>query len=188
MILVLLILLKRLRWSQSKQSLNNKNSTRNDRQNVIPMDERTRRAEFHGIPTSFYFPFSCVGMVCVHTKFKASAPLLLFEKMGSGPLRCWLLGRPCSSFLLVCSSFWLLPQQLTKTHFLLCFLLKQRRIEPNQLLSDPGSLAVCNMSFKRQAETELNQDNVHEMDKEVSDKAKHDTWKRAPDEVLATRK
>mmetsp|Transcript_15033 Transcript_15033/g.24892 ORF Transcript_15033/g.24892 Transcript_15033/m.24892 type:complete len:454 (-) Transcript_15033:309-1670(-) len=44
------------------------------------------------------------------------------------------------------------------------------------------------MSFKRQAETDLNQDNVHEMDKEVSDKAKHDTWKRAPDSVLASRK
>ena len=44
------------------------------------------------------------------------------------------------------------------------------------------------MSFKRQADTELNQDNVHEMDKEVSDKAKHDTWKKAPDDVLATRK
>ena len=44
------------------------------------------------------------------------------------------------------------------------------------------------MSFKRQADTELNQDNVHEMDKETSDKAKHDTWKRAPDDVLATRK
>lgn len=44
------------------------------------------------------------------------------------------------------------------------------------------------MSFKRQAETDLNQDNVHDMDKEVSDKAKHDTWKRAPDSVLASRK
>lgn len=44
------------------------------------------------------------------------------------------------------------------------------------------------MSFKRQADTELNQDNVHDMDKEVSDKAKHDTWKKASDDVLATRK
>ena len=44
------------------------------------------------------------------------------------------------------------------------------------------------MSVKRQADTELNKDNVDKLEEKEADSCRGETWKRAPDDVLATRK